>query len=192
VLGGTDLHDFLASSDRRIFLAELLASYTHVTSGTTWVPTRRGFRRQRFSELDPVRMASLLDVVADWERPGVYRRLGDLALFLTGVFPDHTETRGLGDVAEARLLRSGGLPASEPRVHALPVPGFGGPVGMFERLGVRWYQLAVALIKAPLTGTMTVVGEVAERFGQARRILNFLTDRYLLPCRSQWFGGPAH
>ena len=43
-----------------------------------------------------MRLASLLHIVPEDERPGVYRRLGDLALFLTGVFPDHTEMRGLG------------------------------------------------------------------------------------------------
>ena len=71
---------------RRFFFVELLASYTHVVSGSTWVATRRGWRRRRFSELDPVQLAGLLDAVAAAERPGVLRRLGDLSLFLTGVF----------------------------------------------------------------------------------------------------------
>src|SRR5215217_8543674 len=98
------LRDFLADPLRRLFLIELLASYTHVASGSTWVRTPRGWRRRRFSELDPVRLASLLEVVGEAERPGVYRRLGDLALFLTGVFPDHTAERGLGPLDAARLL----------------------------------------------------------------------------------------
>jgi hypothetical protein len=191
VLGGADLADFLASSSRRLFLTELLASFTHVVSGIAWIPTRRGLRKQRFSELDPVRLASLLDVVPDRERPGVYRRLGDVALFLTGVFPDHTETHELGPVAEARLLRAGGLRVATPRSDGLPEPGTSGPVGLLERLGASWYHLATALVSAPLTGTMTVVADVADRFAEARRILNFLTDRYLLPYRSHWFGESA-
>jgi hypothetical protein len=133
----------------------------------------------------------LLDVVPDQERPGVYRRLGDVALFLTGVFPDHTETHGLGPVAEARLLRAGGLRVATPRSDALPEPGTAGPVGLLERLGARWYHLATALVSGPLTGTMTVVAEVADRFAEARRTLNFLTDRYVLPYRTHWFGESA-
>src|SRR5205823_12399988 len=82
ILGGDDLRAFLAGASRRLFVSELLASYTRVASGSTWVHTRRGWRRRRFSELDPVRLASLLEVVPEEERPGVYRRLGDLALFL--------------------------------------------------------------------------------------------------------------
>src|SRR6266540_3075916 len=71
------LRDFLAAPARRLFLAELLASYVHVASGSVLVQTRRGWRRQRFSELDPVRLAALLDVVPAGERVGIYRRLGD-------------------------------------------------------------------------------------------------------------------
>lgn len=31
---------------------------------------------------------------------------------------------------------------------------------------------------------------MAERFGQARRVLNLVTDRYLFPFRARWFPGP--
>ena len=72
--------------------------------------TRRGWRRRRFSELDPVQLAGMLEAVSPAERPGVLRRLGDLALFLTGVFPDHTASTPLGrPLSEAALLRSAGL-----------------------------------------------------------------------------------
>ena len=100
------LVDFVSAPWRCFFLTELLASYSRVASGSVVVRTRRGLRRQRFSELDPVRLAGLLDLVPDTERPGVFRRLGDLALFLTGVFPDYVGRRGLSEVDQARLLRS--------------------------------------------------------------------------------------
>ncbi len=112
-----------------LFLAELLASYVHVASGSVWVQTAHGWRR-RYSELDPVRLATLLEVVDQTERPGVWRRLGDLALFLTGVFPDHTDARGLGPVQATRLLRSAGLAPGE--------TGAGAGVALLELLGRRW------------------------------------------------------
>ena len=99
--------EFMAPPRHRLFLAELLASYTHVASGSVMVATRRGLRRQRFSELDPVRLAGLLEVVSREERPGILRRMGDLALFLTGVFPDYVARRGFGPIEEGRLLRAG-------------------------------------------------------------------------------------
>jgi hypothetical protein len=186
------LRDFLSGAGRRLFLAELLASYTHVTSGSVMVPTRRGRRRQRFSELDPVRLAGLLEVVADSERPGILRRLGDLALFLTGVFPDHVARRGFGSVEEGRLRRAGGIGGRREQI-APGDPGwvgFGDPgaVGLLEQLGRTWYRAAFELLAPPVPVTMAAVGELPERFGQARRILNLVTDRFLFAHRDRWFG----
>ena len=167
---------------RRYFFVELLASYTRVSSGVTWRRTPLGWRRQRFSELDPVRLASLLDVVGPSERPGVYRRLGDLCLFLLGVFPDHPPLAG--GAAADRLLRHGGLQAGE-------IEDLDG-VTLFERLGSTWYRTAARLASAagvPPTGTLAVVGDVAGHFHEARRVLNAVTDRYLFPLRSRWFPG---
>ena len=183
VFDAAGLRDFLASGARRRFLAELLASYVHVASGSVWVRTARGWRRRRFSELDPVRLAGLLEVVPEAERAGVWRRLGDLALFLTGVFPDRAGRVAFGQVQAARLRRAAGLPpggGDEPREG----------VALLEHLGRRWYRLAGQGAAAP-TDAVAVVGEVAGRFGQARRVLNLLTDRHLFPHRARWFAGPA-
>jgi hypothetical protein len=170
---------------RRFFFVELLASYTHVVSGSTWTATRRGWRRRRFSELDPVQLAGLLEAVSAAERPGVLRRLGDLALFLTGVFPDHTATSSLGrPMAEAQLLRSAALTPSR-----MPAPS-GNAFELLELLGARWYRLANRLSPAP-SGSVAALGVIAEQFTDARRILNVVTDAYLFPLREQWFGRPA-
>src|SRR3989442_5254137 len=83
------LRDFGAVPMHRFFLAELLASYTHVASGSVLVQTRRGWRRRHFSELDPVRLVELAELLPVADRASVYRRLGDLSLFLTGGFPDY-------------------------------------------------------------------------------------------------------
>ncbi len=176
------LRDLLAEPARRLFLAELLASYTHVTSGATWERTRRGWRRRRFSELDPVRLAGLLETVGPGERAGVYRRLGDLALFLTGVFPDHRSVFDLGGVATGRLLRLSG-------VRLEPDQAFG--PDLLQHLGSRWYAAAAASARAhggPTTGGLAVVEEMGERFHDARRALNVVTDWYLFPLRERWFG----
>lgn len=199
LLGTGEVGDVLASPRLRLFLAELLASFTHVASGSVMVRTRRGLRRQRFSELDPVRLASLLEVVPPSEKAGVYRRLGDVALFLCGVFPDHTAANGLGPYGETRLLRSLGdrgrrSAASVERPNAGPGPSpFGGlpdqgAVRLLEELGPRWYSLACRSAPAPLTGSMKTVELLVERFGAARRALNFVTDRYLFPHRDLWWG----
>ena len=107
------LSDFLGSADRRLFLTELLASFTRVASGRYRVTVGGRSRTRRFSELDPVRLAGLLDAVPEESRPGVYRRLGDVALFLSGVFPDYVANRMFGPVNAARLLRAAHVPAPD-------------------------------------------------------------------------------
>lgn len=180
VFDAGDLADFLEARERRLFLAELLASYTRVASGSVWRQTRRGRRRQRFSELDPARLAALLAEVGERHQPGIYRRLGDLALFLIGVFPDHTGAYGLSAVDAERLTRTlpgGAMPADT--VDALAVRG---SVGLLETLGPRWYRLAVEG-----GAGRPELGAIADRFVDARRVLNHVTDRHLFGSRGQWF-----
>ena len=179
------LRDFLADTARRLFLAELLASFTRVASGRYRVRVAGRTRTRRFSELDPVRLAGLLDAVPDAERPGVYRRLGDVSLFLTGVFPDYVTSRAFGPVDAGRLLRAAGLPGPQrERLAAGPA------IDLLEHLGARWYRTACEL--APVrTARLAVAGDVADRFRQARRVLNHLADRYLQAAGQSWFSAPG-
>jgi hypothetical protein len=187
------LRDFLSRPWHRFFLAELLASYTHVSSGSVMVATRRGLRRQRFSELDPVRLAGLLDVVSADERPGVLRRLGDLALFLTGVFPDYVARRGFAPIERGRLVRAGSLdPARSKGTDGgpgQPLDGDdGNAVALLELIGRRSYQAAFQLVRPPVPGNVAVLEELPRRFGDARRILGVVTERFLFAHRGRWFG----
>jgi hypothetical protein len=115
----------------------------------------------------------------------VYRRLGDVTLFLTGVFPDYAATRALGPVSAARLLSAAGLPAGH-RERLADAPA----LEFWEYLGARWYRAARDLAPAA-TARTAVVGEVADRFTHARRVLNHLADRHLFPPGRPWFAQPA-
>ena len=193
-----ELRDFLGSAERRLFLAELLASFTRVASGRYRVPSRWGSgpgsapgqgagsggrsRTRRFSELDPVKLAGLIEVAPEESRPGIYRRLGDVSLFLAGVFPDYSAMHAFGPVDVSRLLRSARVPAGD-RDGLAAAPA----LDLLEYLGARWYRAALAT--APVrTARLDVVGEVAERFRQARRVLNHLADRYLVGSGSSGAG----
>lgn len=184
------LADFLADPARRLFLIELLASFTRVASGRYQVRTRHGLRWRRFSELDPVRLAGLLEAVNDAERPGIYRRLGDVALFLTGVFPDYSGDHALSPVDASRLVRAAGIDTREDRERTLAAPA----IELLEYLGARWYQAAWELTPVRTERLATVV-QVAERFRCARRVLNHVADRYLFPVIDRSGGTdpfPAH
>jgi hypothetical protein len=180
-----DLRDFLGSPARRLFLAELLASFTRATGGQYAAVVRGRPRTRRFSELDLARMAAQLDTVPEADRPGVYRRLGDVALFLTGVFPDYAVAHALGPVSAAPLLRAAQIPQRQhEQLTAAPA------IDLFEHLGARWYRVAWSLAPAR-TARLAVVADVADRFRQARRVLNHIADRYLFPQGNPWVAPPA-
>ncbi len=161
VFDGPVLAAFAAEPAHRLFLAELLASYARLVSGVVWRRGDRGWERRRWDELDLPRMAALLDDVPADQKPAVWRRIGDGALFLAGVFPEHAErSLGAGDLARAH--RVAGLSAPEDR----------GPVtDLLEQLAGRAYRRA---------GTGVPPG-VVESPVSARRVLTLVADRHLYP-----------
>jgi hypothetical protein len=155
---------FATDPVHRLFLAELLASYARVVSGTVWRRGARGWRRQRWNELDLPRLAALMDAVPPPERPGVWRRIGDGALFLAGVFPEYAE-RTYGDGGLTRLA-----PLAGPRE---------GPVTeLLEALAGRAYARAGAAVPPG----------VVESPHAARRVLALVADHHL---HAQEGYGPA-
>ena len=165
----TSLRHFIDDVTRRHLVIELLNSFTRVASGTVWVRTPRGHRRRRWSELDPVDLADMVEGMPVAQRAGGYRRLGDVALFLTGVFPDHTARHPVSSVGRARLARSIGVRED----------GFGMEYLRFlEQLGTAWYERAASTPLLP-TQARQSLEEMAHGFTPARRFLNYLGDRYL-------------
>ncbi|MDI3316961.1 MAG: hypothetical protein QJR14_05025 [Bacillota bacterium] len=156
-----ELVRFLGDPERREYLALLLASFTRAASGRIWVRTPRGPRRIRVSELDLRRMKELAGMVDPRDRFLVYRRVGDLALFLSGVFAEHV----------ANLSAT--------------------PLDWLEAEGRRYYEMASEEAGASLSGWRGVLESLAAHFRRARRVLNFASERYFRGWRDQVFGTPA-
>jgi hypothetical protein len=179
------LRRLVADPLRRLFLADLLSSYTHVASGAIWARSRRGWQHRRFSELDPGQLAELILTVPPDQRLALYRRLGDLTLFLSGVFPDHLGARILTPIAVERLRRAVGGSAADG--YERPAVAEPGSLRLMESLGQRSYRLAWEATAHRGLGLAPVLGYVAEHFRHARMILNLLTERYLFHHRERWF-----
>jgi hypothetical protein len=170
VFSAGSIREFIDDVDRRYLIAEFLGSFTTVSSGSMWVRTERGYRKRRFSELDPVALAEMVASLPVARRSGGYRRLGEVSLFLTGVFPDHTARHPSSPMHQARLARLSGVEIGE--------VGDIDYVHFLERVGRTWYDRAATDPLLP-TGLREVLGDMAANFTQARRFLNYLTDRYL-------------
>ncbi|MDQ3763253.1 MAG: hypothetical protein M3460_16935 [Actinomycetota bacterium] len=161
VFDGPALAAFAAEPQHRLFLAELLASYARLASGVVWRRDESGWRQQRWDELDLLRLAALREALPADEQPGVWRRIGDGALFLAGVFPEYAEW-SLGLVEIARLQRATGL-----RLYTAE-----GPISeLLEELAGRAYQRVGGSVPCA----------VVESPRLARRVLTLVADRYLFP-----------
>jgi hypothetical protein len=181
VFDGPQLTAYLAEPLHRLFLAELLVSFARSSSGVIVTQTPTGLRRRRWNDLDLSRLAGLLDAVPEPERPRVWRRLGDLALFLAGVFPAALERALASRLDPDRLARTTGLAAP-------PSDGLA-PAELFEWFGASWYRLAARRATAARE-TAAALRDNAEHIHEARRVLNAAADRYLIPVTIEWLSPP--
>ena len=180
VFDGPQLAAYLAEPAHRLFLAELLASFARSSGGVIVTQTPAGPRRRRWNDLDVTRLAGLLEALPESQRPPVWRRLGDLALFLAGVFPAALERSLAGRLDPARLAMTTGL--------APPRPGLA-PAELFEWFGASWYRLAARRVTSA-SQTAAALRDNADHIHQARRVLNATTDRYLVPVSISWLSPP--
>lgn len=164
------LREFIDDMSRRYLLSEFLSSFTRITSGSVWVRTVHGYRRRRYSELDPVGLAEMVDSLPTGQRPAGYRRLGDVTLFLTGVFPDHTARHPVSGMHRDRLARLAGVDSEE----AFDLDY----VQFLEKVGSASYDRAAEASLLSPDG-QRILHDMAANFIPARRFLNYLADRYL-------------
>ncbi len=155
------------------YLASMMASFTRIQSYTVPVRVRRGIRRRvRYSDMD---VDSLMKFAADAEheqRFGYYKRIADVCLFLSGVFPDST----------ARRLAGGGgkLPSPSWRLRRT--------IEDYERDGRRFYGLAHGHPAAHALELTSVFETLKENFTAARKPLAFVATRFLHARRRELFG----
>lgn len=183
VFDSGNLAVFAADQWRRLFLIELLGSFTKVASGARYERHGGRIRKRRFSEMDPSSLAELLLSAPAAERPGIWRRLGDLALFTTGVFPDHAVRHTLSPLELERIVRS--IPRHDRQQLAEQLESFDKLDPLLRALGPRWYRLTAS--QAMIPGAADFFAAIADEFDTARRFLAFVSDRYLFNRRTWLF-----
>ena len=162
------VHEVLKDSARLTFLTDLLCAF--VAPPSLPMPVE--------DPLDLAAIAMWLDVVGDDQRVTLLKRMGDVALFLAGVFPDRTGSRPIEPRIAERLGRTVGLTSEE--VLSLCEPSGSAGLDAYEKLGSEWYGAASELAISPL------VADVARRFPSARRVLNHVADRFLYRVDPNW------
>lgn len=183
VFDGMELGAFAADPWARLFLVELLSSFTRVASGARYERHGGRLRKRKFSELDPASLAELLLAAPAHERSGIWRRLGDLALFTTGIFPDHAMRHSMSSLELQRVIRS--IPRRHRHELVDDLDRFDALDPLLRSLGPRWYRLAAEHALFPDAGRP--LAAMADQFDTARRFLAFISDRYLFNRRTWLF-----
>jgi hypothetical protein len=157
------LHEFLADPGRLSFLVRLLTSF--VAPEPAPVPA---------NPMDLIDLAGWVDAALPDDRVTLLRRLGDLALFLAGVFPDRVGSAPLMPVDAQRLGKTLEMSADE-ILGLCSVTSLAPRLEAFDTLGAAWYTA----VRHAAPSQPPVVSDIASRFSSARRVLNVLSDRYL-------------
>lgn len=152
------------------YLVMMLTSFTRTDTWSLEVEEGGRIRRRRFSDLSADDMIALAALMPESLRFPILRRIADIALFVTGIFPEHAE-------AWYRL----------PGRHAAPHRA-GRTLEEYEEEGSRFYRLAAQHEVARRTGLDRALDALAETFPLARKPLNVIASQYIHTTRMALFG----
>jgi hypothetical protein len=159
-----------------VYLARMLASFTRVESHTLYLRLgKRIKQRIRFNDMDIMSLMSLVEFADEEHRFGLYKRIADICLFLSGVFPGFLER-------DYRYPASGevrppmpGRPRMEPE--------------RYDEEGRRYYRLAAEHRAARDLDLSDVLHALHEHFKEAKKPLSFMAEHYLPALKTPVFPG---
>lgn len=155
------------------YLATMLASFTKIRSFLIPIRVRRGvLRRVRYNDMDVDSLIRFASAAEPSQRFGYYKRIGDVCLFVSGVFSG-------GTYRDYRQLYGEALK---------PVPKSWRSSEDYERDGVRFYNLAYQHRTAQMLDMADVFRGVKENFSAARKSLTYMSNRFMHAGERQLFG----
>lgn len=171
VFDARDATKLLQNKDVREYLARMLASFTRVECATVVFKARGMIYQRHFSDLDFDDVLELAGIVELPFRFPFYKRLADIALFVSGIFPEHLcRNQKVGE--EIPVQTAGRRPRT---------------LQSYEEEGRRYYDLAATYDEAREQGLAEVFSLLAEKFTLARKPLNYLAENYIDKYRTKWF-----
>ena len=166
--------DFLARPQVLEYLAQMLASFVRIESYVTRVRVARGIRRRvRFSDMDVDSLVRLCTAADEPQRFRYYKRIADVCLFISGVFPSYgSSSAGRAPGNDGSTMTRRARRTSED----------------YEAEGRRFYRLAERHHAAQVLELSSVLGLLAQHFASARKPLNFIAAHYLHSRKNELFG----
>jgi hypothetical protein len=168
VFEGPAVAEMLSDKQTRDYLAEMLSSFARTNNGIIYWKERGAWHKRRFSDIDMDDMIELARIIEPEMRPGLYKRIADIALFLSGIFPEHAAFFA----AHRKTMFSAKRTLKD-----------------YEQTGKRFY--GVAALETDRADWKPVFGMLAEKFTLARLALNSLSERYVKAHRARYFRFPT-
>ena len=166
VFDAKDTLELLHNEEILLYLAHMLSTFTRLESYTyTFRVGPAVWRKIRFNDMDVESLIQFTGVVDDKYRFGLYKRIGDVCLFLLGIFPDFI-------VAEHRY------PFSQKRRPALPGRPRLAP-REYEKTGRQFYRMAAEQSSATELELDSVLWTLHTKFKEACKPLTFIASHYL-------------
>jgi hypothetical protein len=169
VFDASVVHHMLENRDIFAYLVELLVSFERAETLTVRRTSPPGGLR-RLSTMSIDDMVELAGLVDQPLRPMVFRRIGDIALFTTALFPDALQRSRRPTVTSA---------LSRPAKHRWRLEDY-------EEEGRTFYRLAADSLHASHPELARVLARLASDFALARKPLHVLGERYLAWARPHW------
>ncbi len=165
IFDSADVVDFFSDRTLLSYLADMLVSFTHVDSFTTAIKVRKGiYRKVRFSDMDIDSLTRLSRTVDEEHRFKFYKRIGDLCLFILGMFPEYA-TQEPGPIDALALFQSVRKPERS--------------AGDYEEEGRLFYRLAGEHKDAAVLELSGVFHAFYEKFDLARKPLNYISGNLI-------------
>jgi len=164
IFEGVAVAEMLSEKNVCNYLAEMLSSFARTNSGDIYWKERGAWHKRRFSDIDMDDMIELARIMEPELRSGLYKRIADISLFLSGIFPEYTAHFA----APRRTMYSAKRTLKD-----------------YEQTGRRFYR--VAALATDQAQWQPVLATLAEKFTLARLALTSLSERYLKTRRRRFF-----
>jgi hypothetical protein len=160
--------DLLGHRKIRDYLAEMLASFTRIHSFTWPVRVRKGiWFKHRFSDLDIDSLIRLCQSIEEPHRFSFYKRIADVCLFISGMFPEYAQSSAYSLGARRRRGKR--------------------DLEEYEEEGRQFYKLAAEHEGAAIMELSDALDTLAQNFTLAEKPLRFLSEHYLLSRKHTLF-----
>ena len=151
--------DLLSDEGMVEYLAQMLASFSRINSFTVRVRVKpHVWHRRRYSDMDIDSMVRMYEHVEEEQRFGLLKRLGDLCLFILGVFPEHAASATTSTwVSRTRRRRAED----------------------YITEGKRFYKAAAEHPGAVVAGVVAPLETLHQQLVTAAKPLTFIADHYM-------------